>query len=696
MVGVALAGLRERKLRLLMSATSIVLGVAFVVGTLIFSDTLNRSFTALFDATVGDVVVERDGSSITGASAQEAVPERLVARLAELPGAARADGQIGVNGVYVIKPDGKPLGGFGPPAIGGNWSDAPAANDVEGLAIIEGREPDGPGEIVLEESTAERAGYEVGDTVPLVTTMKTANLRPTLVGIAGFPDGGSLNGATYVAFETRYAQQLLLEGERAFTSIWITAADGVSQADLRDRAEELLPGGYRAVTGDQAADDAASGLLEAISFLTTFLLIFAGIALVVGSFIIVNTFSILVAQRSRELALLRALGASRRQVNRIVQIEALVLGLVGSALGLGVGVLLAMALRALFGQIGLDLAGQPLVFEPRTVVAAFAVGVVVTMTAAWFPARRTARIAPVQALRDDVALPETSLRRRFRLGLLTAVVGGVALTLGLGDVVEVSYGGWYVGLGVLLILLGVTAMSPVLAHPFLAATTALLGRLFGRVGALAGQNALRNPRRTAATASALMIGLALACTMAIVGDSAKASVDKTVEDSFVGDFVVSSIFGGSFSGTVAERLAGVDGVESVLQQRTAWVERDDGGIDVVLGTTPASLDLLDITLDQGDLADLVGGAVLVSDGLADDEDLELGDVIEVQVPAGTKRWTVVGVVETSPLVPGSLVVDIGTYQRAGFPDADSLLVVYAEPGATGLADRLGDAAAGPQ
>ena len=209
---------------------------------------------------------------------------------------------------------------------------------------------------------------------------------------------------------------MLLDGKDAFTDIWVTAEPGTSQEDLAAAVTERLPDGVEAVTGDEAADEAASALQEAIGFLTTFLLIFAGISLVVGGFLIVNTFSILVAQRSRELALLRALGASKRQVTRMVMVEAFVLGAIGSTIGLGLGILLAMAIRTLFGQFGLDLSGQSLIIAPRTVLAAYAVGIVVTMAAAWLPAHRTGRIAPIQAMRDDVAMPESSLRRRLVVG----------------------------------------------------------------------------------------------------------------------------------------------------------------------------------------------------------------------------------------------------------------------------------------
>ena len=248
--------------------------------------------------------------------------------------------------------------------------------------------------MVLDEKTADRGGYRIGDRVRLITATRLT-LTPELVGIAGFPEGGSLNGATLALFDTPTAQRFFLGGKDVFNDVWVTAADGVSQEQLRDRVDAALPAGYEVVTGDTAADESATDLLQAVSFLTTFLLIFAGISLVVGAFLIVNTFSILVAQRSRELALLRALGASKRQVSASVLLEAFVLGVLGSTAGLGLGYVLAMGIRSLFARFGLDLSGQALIFQPRTVLAAYVVGVVVTMTAAWLPARRTGRIAPV-------------------------------------------------------------------------------------------------------------------------------------------------------------------------------------------------------------------------------------------------------------------------------------------------------------
>ncbi len=388
MIKASLKSLLARKVRLLLSTFAIVLGVAFVTGILMFSDTLQRSFTALFASTVGDSVVQPAGGDIEGGGpviSTETVPASLVPALADLPGAARADGRVRATGVYVLGTDGKVVGGSGPPAFGGNWSDAPAGHDLEGLVILDGEEPQGADEVVLDESTADKGGYELGDEISIVTSTETLDIHPTLVGIAGFRDGGSLNGATYAGFDTATAQQLFLDGADAFNVIWVTAADGVSQAELTEQANGVLPDDYEAVTGDDAAEESAGPLLDGIDFLTTFLLIFAGIALVVSSYIIVNTFSILVAQRSRELALLRALGASKAQVIRSVQLEAFAVGVLGSALGLGLGVVLAIGLRAFVATIGLDVVSQPLIFAPRTPLAAFATGIVVTMVAAWLP-----------------------------------------------------------------------------------------------------------------------------------------------------------------------------------------------------------------------------------------------------------------------------------------------------------------------
>ncbi len=692
MLRFALKSLLGRKLRLVLSTFAIVLGVAFVAGTLVFSDTLNRSFTALFASTVGDVVVRPDAgpdeeSSEQPAGASVALPGRLVDRLAKVGGAARADGNVTTFGVFLIDADGKVMGGTGPPGLGGNWSDAPAGHGLEGLAILEGREPRGRGEVAVDANTIARSGYRVGDRIPVVSAATEKVIRPRLVGVAGFADGGSLNGASYVAWDTATAQDLFLDGKDRYTDIWVTAEQGVTQDELARDVAEVLPDEVEAVTGDEAADQQASDLLEAIGFLTRFLLIFAGISLVVGAFLIVNTFSILVAQRSRELALLRALGASGKQVTRSVLIEALVLGLLGSTAGLGLGVLLAMGIRAVFGRFGLDLSGQSLVFAPRTVVAAYLIGVLVTMLAAYLPARRTAQIAPVQAMRDEVALPETSIHRRSLVGGGMVLLG--AAGMGLGLFADIPRAGTTVGAGVLLVLLGVAALSPWLSRPFLAFSRWVFARLFGTVGNLAGLNALRNPRRTAATASALMIGLALASTMAIVGDSAKASVDKTIAENFSGDFVVSNALGQGFAPGIARRIAAQEGVRTVVRERFAITTIGGeprtalGGVDI-----DGVGDVVKVEIVAGDSGDWGDGTVALSERYAEERDLDVGDDVRVSTPEGRASWPVVTIFANNPLFGFPVMTTMPTFEKAGFAKQDNFLVVDADLESGGVRQRI--------
>ncbi len=663
-----------RKLRLIMSTFAIVLGVAFVAGSLIFTDTLGRSFTALFASTVGDVIVRPEGgTSVDGTPSTRTVPASVLADLEGVPGSARVDGNVNAFGVYVVSEDNKIIGGQGAPGIGANWTGAPAGHGIDGFEIVVGRTPTGPNEVVLDRRTAELAGAEVGDTVRVVTAGTQAQVTPTLVGTADFLDGGSLNGASVSAFETATAQELFAKGEDVYTDIWVTAADGTSQTDLKAEVVKLLPAGFEAVTGDEAADETASSLEEALGFIQTFLLVFAAISLVVGSFLIVNTFSILVAQRSRELALLRAMGASRGQVLRSVLAEAFLLGVLGSSFGLLLGVGLAAALKVLFAQFGLDLSGQALIFEPSTVIASYAVGVIVTMLAALFPAWRTGRIAPVQAMRDDIAMAPASLHRRTIAGSILLAIGAAAL--GAGLFVDIPKPLWWVGAGVLGVLLAVAGLSPMISKPFLSVTAAAYTRIFGSVGTLAGQNSLRNPRRTTATASALMIGLALATTMAIVGSSAKASVDDIIAENFVGDFVVSSSFGQAFSPSIGAEMAKIDGVDAVIAQRFGLAELD-GDPEPIASIDPEALrTLVPLEFVEGDESGLADDAVIIGDDWATDVGAGVGDTLEFETPNGPKSYVVQAVFVTNPMIAADVVTTPATFLDAGFADSDNFLII---------------------
>src|SRR5689334_12293170 len=412
-----------------MSAFAIILGVSFVSGSFIFTDTLARAFDGIVN-TVGDVVVRPQSASsdFDSGPTSKTVPGSLVRTVATLPGVARADGNVSNPTTFVVSTEGKLVGGGGPPGLGLSHNDAPTSAGEPPASLSKGRWPTTSGEVVLDSSTARRAGYAVGDTVKMVTSGAQPVVTAKLVGIAEFK-GGTV-GATLAFFDTRTAQQLFLGGKDEYSDAWVTAKDGTSAEDLAKAVQAKLPAGYEAVTGASVAKESATGINKALNFINIFLLVFAGIALFVGSFLIINTFSILVAQRSRELAMLRALGAGRHQVTRSVLFEAFVVGLVGSTVGLGLGFGLAIGIQKLFAQFGLDLSGSPLVFRPSTALIAYAVGLIVTMLAAYLPARRAGKMPPVAAMRDDIALPESTMRWRLMVGLCLFLFGLWATWLG--------------------------------------------------------------------------------------------------------------------------------------------------------------------------------------------------------------------------------------------------------------------------
>ena len=672
-----------RKLRLLLSAFAVILGVAFVSGSYVFTDTLDRAFTGLTSGAVGDVIVrpgtsaESGGGFGGGTSGARTVPASLVDELAAVPGAARADGRITNFGTFVVGKDGKLLGGSGPPGIAVNYSGGPAANGVPVATLESGRWPAAEGEVVLDSSTAEKSGYVVGDTVPIVTATERPRLEARIVGTAAF-GGSTLVGASVVMFETAQAQELFLDGEDAFSQVWVTAAPGTSQDQLRSAVASVLPSDTQAATGDATAARAASRIDEALSFVTTFLLVFAGIALTVGAFLIVNTFSILVAQRSRELALLRAIGASRRQVARSVLLEAGVVGLVGSAVGVGLGVLLAVAITEVFRRIGFDLSDNPLVLEPRTVVVSLVVGVLVTVTAAYLPARRAGSVSPVAAMRDDVTLAESGLRWRITVGavLLAAGIGGMAAgLLGVGS--EPTY---VLGAGAFGVLVGTALLSPVLGRPVLAGLGWTYRRAFGAVGRMAEQNTRRNPRRTAATASALMIGVSLVTMMAVLGASAKASLDQTLAEDIIADYVVTNPVGQPFSSSVARSVAQVPGVSEVAQVRGALLQVD-GDRDFATAVDPDAIAAVARPeVATGSLADLDSTSAAVSTTYAREQGLAVGSTATIGYAGDDSEATVVATYVADSVLQSDVTMSLEGFDAIGVPPTDRAVYVLAAPG----------------
>ncbi|SDF40743.1 putative ABC transport system permease protein [Blastococcus fimeti] len=679
--------LLAHKVRLALSGLAIVLGVAFVVGTLIFTDTLGKTFNDLFESTAADVNVTRaaafdQGLAGTGTGGTATyVPAELVEQIAEVDGVAAVEGSVQAEGVYILDPDGEVLDTGGAPGLGISWD---TEESLAPTTLVDGRAAEGPGEIMIDTNSAEESGYRVGDTITVLTP--GPRVEAELVGTFRFGDSGGLAGASLTAFDTATAQELLTAPGQ-FTGIGVGAADGVDPDELSDRVAAAVGSDYDVKTASEQAESLSSDFSEALQFINIFLLVFAGIALFVGTFIILNTFSMLVAQRTRELALLRALGASRGQVTRSVLAEALAVGIVGATLGLAAGYGIAAGLRALFGSFGLTLDGS-LVLATDTVLWGYAVGVLVTLVSAYVPARRAARMPPVAAMRDDVVSVQRGLRRRTAVGVVLTVAGAAALVGGtLSE--DGGTGASLVGVGALALILGVTALSPVLAKPFLRSVGAVLPRIWGTTGRLAQENAVRNPRRTAATASALMIGLALVSAFSVIGASTNASIDKLVAGSVRAEFVVSSAVQVPFSGDVAAQLADVDGVDAVMPLRWGQAQLD-GQTALLTAVDPDSLDRsIELSLVEGSNDGLSGDGLLVDESTAESRGWAVGDTVEVLTLDNRQLELEVGGVFESNQVVGGSVVSLDSLSAFGGVTLDRFLFVD-------LADGVAPADVRPQ
>ncbi|MDX6312811.1 MAG: putative transport system permease protein, partial [Streptomyces sp.] len=540
----ALRNVLAHKARLLMTVLAVMLGVSFVAGTLVFTDTIGDAFKKSSAKSHRSVSV-----AITPDSGSTYLSDRLLTAVRALPGTQSATGSVS-GFTAVADKKGK--------LIGSGWSTT-GANDAGAAKypMADGRAPRTSSEVALDRKTADRAGYKVGDTVRM--SVDGPVLKQTVTGIFTTDDGNVAAGGSLVLFDTATAQKLFAKPGQ-YSEIDLKAAAGTSQAALKAEVDSVLPAyakGAGTVTGQKLADDEAKQISSSLSGFNTALLAFAGIALFVGIFIIANTFTMLVAQRTKELALLRAVGASRRQVTRSVLIEALLVGLVAGVSGLALGIGIAVGMRALLGATGATLPDGALIVQPMTVVAALAVGVGVTMLAAWLPARRAAKIPPVAAM-SSVHAPATTKGLVVR-NTLGAVVSAAGIALVLAATGMKDGGNAPMGAGAALLLVGVFILTPLLSRPVIAAAGPLL-RPFGITGKLARQNSVRNPRRTAATASALMIGLTLITGLTVIATSVQSAINKMATDSLKADYQISMANFRDLSPDVEKKLSRMDQV----------------------------------------------------------------------------------------------------------------------------------------
>ncbi|MGB0098827.1 MAG: FtsX-like permease family protein [Nocardioides sp.] len=679
MFKLTLRNLLARKVRLLMSGLAIVLGVAFLSGVLVFSNGLSTTFDGIINSSTPDGVLraEQTASFEAGpAQTTRTLSPELVDELETLPEVERADGDVIGIGMSLLASDGTLVGGTGAPTLAFNYNGAPNMAGEPPMLLRSGDWPTADDEIVLDEAAAENGDYELGDEVLLLAPFGESEQTATLVGTAEF-NGGGTAGATLLVFSTQGAQDLFLGGANEFHQISLTATEGVTQEELAAAADTVAPEGFEAVTGDQVAEESQDAVGQFLDVISTFLLVFAIIAVIVGGFIIVNTFTILVAQRSRELALLRALGAARRQVTSSVLLEATVMSAVAATIGIALGWLLARGLAALFRAVGLDIAGDALTLGLPAILVSYAVGIGVTLVAAYLPARRAGKVAPVAAMRADATPVRGSLRRR-------TIIGGVLMAIGAVLAVVGVVGGpgpdaLWIGIAAAIWILTAAAISSVLGHPVLVLCRGLFGRLFGTTGRLAGENALRDPRRTGATASALMIGLALVSVIGVLAASLNASVDDVVDEEFTSDFLVQSTNFLPFSTTVGDDLAEVPGVAVLSRQQ--WTPAQVGDETVFVSGNDAAYDeIYDLEVVDG-RQELEGDEALVSTDFAEDHDLTVGSPLSLVFVAGeTLDLEVAGVVEASETT-GEVSIPIDLLAEAGVPRQDTALSIDLEPGA---------------
>ena len=616
------------KTRLALTGLAVVLGVAFVSGTLVLTDTMRATFDTLMgEAYEGvDVVVRgtEEFSAAIGPTARGPVPADVVDTVAAIDGVAGVEGEV-QGSAQLIGPDGERLGLPQAPALGGQ---APELEHLYAVELRDGRYPAVAGEVAIDAATAAANDLGVGDTVDVVTTGPVST--QTIVGIVGYGELDNLAGATLTLFdrETAFA---LFSADGGYQAVNVDAADGVDPAVLRDRIAAAVGPDLETLTGEEMSADASADIAEGLGFFSTALLGFAAVSLFVGAFIIFNTFSITVAQRTRELALLRAVGAGRRQVLGSVLGEAFATGLVGAVVGTGLGVGVAAGLRALLDAFGMTMPDGDLVFAPRTAVTGLAIGVLVTMVAATGPALRSLKVAPVAAMQAVAVPPVTRIgRTRTVAGSLVTLIGVALLATGLfGEAGMPAVAG-----GAVLVMLGFTALSALVTRPILTLMSWPVERGRGTAGELATRNALRNPRRTASTASALMIGLGLVSFVVIFAASLTASTAAAIDDSFRAELTVrSTVPGQGFPDEVGDVLADVPGVATVMPMRYVDV-RHDGEMLFAAGMDAETVaEVVNVEIVAGDLADLAAGGLAVEEAVADEQGWTVGDVITLEFAA---------------------------------------------------------------
>ncbi|MGA5358132.1 ABC transporter permease [Streptomyces purpurascens] len=678
-VRLSVSSLRAHRRRFAGTFLAVFLGVAFLAGTLVMGDTLRASFDSMFgNATSGTDAVVRSADAITtpgeSQGVRQPVATDLVRTVEKVPGVAAAVPNIQGAG-QLVAANGDPIGGQGPPTLAGNWITDPKLNPYR---LAEGRAPQKSGEVVVNRGTAERGDLTIGDT----TVLRTPDpVRVTIVGLATFGGEDGMAQVTFTGMTVADAEKYLTARPGEAASIQVRAGPGVSQRELVDRLTPALPEGVEAITGQESAEENNEMISSRfLSIFTLFLLVFSGIALLVATFSIHNTFAIVVAQRTRENALLRALGASRRQVTVTTLVEATAVAVTASLAGLAGGIGVAAGLQALFPAIGFPFPEGDLVVTGLSMALPMAVGIVVCLGSALLPAVRAGRTAPLAALRETAV--DTSGASRTRAVTGAALVAlAVALTLA-GVLLSPSL--WLAGSGAVLALVAFVVLGPVASSTAVRILGGPLHRLRGVTGALARRNALRSPKRTAATASALMIGVAVVSLFTVFGASLKATMDQTVSRSFAGDVAVSAPSFGAGGSGLSPSLAGA--VQELPEVNTAvglgrGVAEVDGEGRALTVTDPVALErTFDLGKVHGSLRDLGTDGIALTEKEADRRHLTTGERTHLTFTDGSEETFTVRAVYGRSELAGDYVITRAAWAPHRTQDSDTLVAVTFKDG----------------
>ncbi|HEX2381507.1 MAG TPA: ABC transporter permease [Acidimicrobiales bacterium] len=686
MLGICVKSVWSHKRRLVGAVLAVVFGVAFLSGTLLLGDTLSANFDSLFTQANGSTdVVVRSATKVSDAQGQSnraTVDASLIDQVQRVDGVAAVVPYIEGYG-QLLGRNGDRIGGAGPPTRAANWVDVASLNPYH---LVEGRAPAADDEVVINRGAAKTGNLQLGETTTLFTPQA---MQVRIVGITAFGSADGFGPSTFTGLTLDAAQQHLTVNPDRLTELRVEAEPGVPPEELASRISSVLPSNVQAITGTQlAAENFAqidSGFLGVVR---NGLVAFAVIALLVAAFSIFNTFSILVTQRSREAALLRALGATRRQIITTSAVETLTVGVVGSAAGWVAGVGLAGLLKAVFDSFGFALPAGGLVFKPASTVLALVAGVVATVVAGVVPSVRGSRIPPVAALRDLEVEPPVVTRRRTLIGV--AIVGlGAAAVIG----AVAGAGGGLVALGAVACLIGAVVLGPVAARP----ATVVLGRPIalarGLTGDLARQNAMRHPRRTAATASALMVGVSVVALFTVFGDSLKASAAKGIDDTLTADVIVDTPgYGGQtgasgFGPELARAIAAVPGVHSATGVRggNALI---DGSTHAITVADPATLDdVLDLDVTHGDISALDASTIAVSDDTADANDWQPGSTVTITYPDGSTAPLTIAAAYDHRSIVGNYLLAPAAWTPHAVQAIDRQVLVKLDGGADATAVR---------